>query len=197
MELVNHDWMATPYLPAAQLLFGLVARLSPQNLLGYQLAAVILDLLAGWLVMDLLRRLGKPAAFVLIYLWNPLVVVEFAQGAHVVDALMLALIALAFWAATRARERTPQAGAYGSLSALALAGATLTKGLPLIFAPLVTRRWGWRKSLLYAAIVGSALLAFAWGPGGDWVENLTAWACSVRCAFISNTGTTTAASITG
>jgi hypothetical protein len=58
--LVNHNWMASPYLPAAQLLFAIVYRLVPDSPLAFQVTAVILDLLTGWLVIDLLRRLGLP-----------------------------------------------------------------------------------------------------------------------------------------
>jgi alpha-1,6-mannosyltransferase len=81
--LVNHKWMATPYLPAAQVFFAAVYRIAPDSPLAFQIAAVLLDLVTGWLVIDLLRRLGLPRARGLIYLWNPLVVVEFAHGAHV------------------------------------------------------------------------------------------------------------------
>jgi len=154
--LVNNSWMASPYLPAAQALFAAVYRLAPDSPLAFQVAAVFLDLLTGWLVTDLLRRLGLPPLRALIYLWNPLIVVEFAHGAHV-DALMICLMMTALWALVAASSKFP--------SVVALAAATLTKGLPALLLPVVTRRWGWRRTIVYAGLVVVACLPFALGAG--------------------------------
>ena len=166
--LVNNNWMASPYLPAAQALFAVAYRLIPDSFLAFQVAAVLLDLLTGVLVMDLLRRLGLPGTRVLIYLWNPLVVVEFAHGAHVVDALMICLMMVGLWSlvAAATRHRLAVSNARSRLfSVLALAGATLAKMLPVLLLPVVARRWGWRYVLLYAALVVLAAAIFASGPG--------------------------------
>ena len=154
--LVNHSWMTSPYLPAAQLLFGLLSRIAPQSLTIYQITAALLDLGAGWLVMDLLAKLGLARKLVLIYLWNPLVVVEFAHGAHV-DAWMIFLMMLAFWLLRRSTQPL--------LSAIALAAATLTKGLPALLAPIFLRRWGWKGMALYTLMIIGALAIFASGAG--------------------------------
>jgi alpha-1,6-mannosyltransferase len=160
--LVNNNWMASPYLPAAQVMFASVYRLAPNSPLAFQIAAVIFDLLTGLLVSDLLRRLGLPRARALIYLWNPLVIVEFSHGAHV-DALMICLMMLALWALIAARSTL--------LSAVALAAATLTKGLPALLLPVVARRWGWQRTLVYGGLVVAACLPVAlqagWGLTGS------------------------------
>jgi alpha-1,6-mannosyltransferase len=155
-HLVNNSWMASPYLPAAQALFAAVYRIAPDSPLAFQVAAVLFDLLTGWLVSDLLRRLGLPQARVLITLWNPLVIVEFAHGAHV-DALMICLMVAAFWALVAARSKLP--------SVVTLAAATLTKGLPALLLPVMTRRWGWRRTIVYAGLIIAVCLAFALGAG--------------------------------
>jgi hypothetical protein len=159
--LVNNNWMASPYLPAAQVMFACVYRLAPGSPLAFQVAAVIFDLLTGLLVTDLLRRLGLPRARALIYLWNPLVITEFSHGAHV-DALMICLMMAALWALVAARS--------ARLSAVALAAATLTKGLPALLLPVLARRWGWRRILLYGGLVVAACLPPAlqagWGLSG-------------------------------
>jgi alpha-1,6-mannosyltransferase len=155
--LVNHNWMASPYLPAAQLLFAIVYRLIPDSPLAFQIAAVLFDLLTGWLAIDLLRRVGLPPARALIYLWHPLVVVESAHGAHVVDALMVCLIVAALWLLVVKRSRM--------LSAAALAAATLTKGLPVLLLPVVARRWRLGPVLLYGSLVVAACVLFAIGAG--------------------------------
>ena len=155
-QLVNHREMASPYLPSAQALFALVYRLSPESPLAFQVAAVLFDLLTGLVILDLLRRFGLPGSRVLIYLWNPLVIVEFAHGAHV-DALMIFLMMASFWLLMVARHRL--------LSVLSMAAATLTKGLPLLISPVLAWRWGWRGTAAYLALLVAACLPFAQGAG--------------------------------
>jgi len=163
-ELVNHDWMASPYLPAAQPLFAIVTRIAPQNILAFQVLAALLDLATGWLVMGLLRLLALPPRNVLIYLWNPLVMVEFAHGAHM-DAWMIFLVVLAVWFLARGGSGETRRSLLLNLSVLAMAAATLTKAVPVIFIPLFLRRWGWRRLALYAAVVLLLLVLFAAGAG--------------------------------
>jgi alpha-1,6-mannosyltransferase len=170
--LVNHSWMASPYLPVAQAFFAAVYRLAPDSPLSFQVAAALLDLLTGLLVIDLLHRLGLPRTWALIYLWNPLVIVEFAHGAHL-DALMICLVMAAFWlliarmsaSAMSASAMSASRARSALLSAVALAAATLTKGLPALLLPVLARRWGWRRTLAYAGLVIAACLPFALGAG--------------------------------
>ena len=154
--LVDHRWMASPYLPAAQAFFAVVYRLAPDSPLAFQVAAVILDLLTGILVLDLLRRVGLPRASALIYLWNPLTIVEFAHGGHA-DALMNCLMMASLWALIAARSRLA--------SVVSLVAATLTKGLPVLLLPVVVWRWGWRRTMLYGGLVIGICLPFALGAG--------------------------------
>jgi hypothetical protein len=160
-DLVNNSWMASPYLPAAQALFAAVYRIAPDSPLAFQVAAALFDLLTGWLVTDLLRRLGLPQARVLITLWNPLVIIEFAHGAHV-DAFMILLMVAALWALVATRSNLP--------SVVTLAAATLTKGLPALLLPVVARRWGRRLTIVYTGLIIAACLPFAlragWGLTG-------------------------------
>jgi hypothetical protein len=158
---VNHQSMASPYLPVAQALFALVYRVAPDNPGAFQVAAVVFDLLTSCLIIDLLRRLRRPPAWALVYLWNPLAIVEFAHGAHV-DAWMLFLMMAAFWFWIAARSR--------GLSILALAAATLTKGIPILVAAVLGRRWGkvYTAACILLAVV--ACVPFAaragWGLAG-------------------------------
>jgi alpha-1,6-mannosyltransferase len=162
--LVNNSWMASPYLPTAQGLFAAVYRLAPDSPLAFQIAALLFDLLTGWLIMDILDRLGLPRARVLIYLWNPLVVVEFAHGAHV-DALMICLVMATFWFLVAARSEHRRARWFTLGSVIALAAGTLTKGLPALLLPVVVRRWGWRRTLIYIGLIVGVCLPFALGAG--------------------------------
>jgi hypothetical protein len=163
-ESVNHNWMASPYLPSSQVYFAIVNWLRPQSPLGFQAAAFLLDLSAGWLVMDILRMLGLPKRLVLIYLWNPLVIVEFAHGAHI-EAWMIAMIMATFWLMVRAKPLHPKQKWLLNSSVITQAAATLTKGLPLLLTPLFLRRWEWKRIALYGGILLGISWMFAAGAG--------------------------------
>ncbi len=147
--LVNHNWMASPYLPAAQLIFLSVNGIVPESVFSFQLASVILDLLIGWLVFDSLRRLSIPSVGVLIYLWNPLIISEFANGAHVVDAWMVLLVIFVFWLMIQTFNFPRRESIFNFGVILAMAAATLTKGLPALLVPIFLRRWRWKWTLLF------------------------------------------------
>ena len=157
-QLVNFPWMATPYLPAAQLYFALVERLAPQTLFAFQLGAVVLDLAAAAILTRVLIKLGIPARASLIYLWNPLVVIEFSHGAHI-DALMLFFFALALWGLASRRP-----GGL-TLSTLALAASILVKGWPVLVVPIFIQRWGVKRLILFGLSVVLPLAGFAAGAG--------------------------------
>jgi len=72
-HLVNHELGWPPLSPAAQALFAVVYRIAPESALGFQVTAVLCDLLTGVLLIDLLRHLRRPVLWATLYLWNPLV----------------------------------------------------------------------------------------------------------------------------
>jgi hypothetical protein len=154
-SLVNNAWMASPYLPAAQVAFAGVALVAPQSPGAFQVVMTSFDLLAGLFVMLILRQSGKPPEFVLAYLWNPLVVAEFANGAHV-DALMLALTLAALVALLASKT---------GWSALLLGLATLTKGLPALLLFAIWPRWRPRDWLVYAGVIVGLALPYVAGAG--------------------------------
>ncbi len=148
--------MASPYLPAAQALFAAVYRLAPDSPLAFQVAAVLFDLLTGWMVVDLLRRLDLPQRWSVIYFWHPLVVIECAHGGHV-DAWMVCLTMASLWALVVWRSRL--------VSVIALTAATLTKGLPALLLPVLARRWRWPYALLYLTLLLVVCLPFGFAAG--------------------------------
>jgi hypothetical protein len=163
--LVNNRWMASPYLPAAQLLFAGLMRLLPQQPLVFQVTMVIFDLLSGLIIARLLAITGLPGRRIVIYLWNPLVIVEVAHGAHV-DAWMIFLTMLTLWLIF-----SPQRGQMSTwLAPVTLAGATLTKIAPLLLLPVLFRRWRWSQRLLYGVVTLALMLPSAgragWGLTG-------------------------------
>ena len=156
-QLVNHREMASPYLPAAQAYFWLLDSIVPQQVKLHQASAMLLDLLTGLVIYYLLLRLRLNPGAVIVYLWNPLLMVEFAGSAHL-DALML-FLGMAAWAFVFAGRK------WRWVSAPLLALATLIKGPPLFFGFLWLRRWGIAVAALYGILVGAALAGFAAGAG--------------------------------
>ncbi len=161
-SLVNHSWMASPYLPAAQWLFAGVTGLAPLRPLSMQIAMVAIDLLNGALIVALLAAARLPGRRVLIYLLNPLAVVESAHGAHV-DVWMIFLTLLAVWLALGRRTDNVRQPGFSQqfdavarvwLAPIALGMATLTKILPVLLLPVFFWPWRWRRLALYAVMVG-------------------------------------------
>jgi hypothetical protein len=150
--LVNNAWMASPYFPAAQGLFGLVTLLAPESTLAFQIVISLVDLLTGALIATLLFRLGRNPALSLLYLWNPLVVVEFAHGAHV-DAWMLALLLAGLVALLGARlpDRHDRRAYWAAPVLLGL--ASLVKPLPLFLGPVLAWRLGVRRLVVWGIVV--------------------------------------------
>jgi hypothetical protein len=167
--LANHPEMASPYLPVAQWLFRAVTWFFPFQPFYLQAAMVLLSLGSGWLIAHLLEIAGLPRHRVLIYLWNPLVVIETAHGAHI-DTWMVFLALLAVWLALAVGARQWSRLRHDWLSPVVLALAALTKILPALLLPVLWWRWRWPGRILYL-LVGIALLtpaglAAGWGLSG-------------------------------
>ncbi len=140
---LNHPDWRTVYPPGAQLLFTGMARVAPASVLGFKLMVLAFDALTIGLLLGWLRSLGRPAGWVLLYAWHPLVVVELAGSGHV-DAVVLALTVGALWAAARGRE-----GLAGAL----LGAGGLVKLYPLLLLPAVWRRRVGRPLAAAVAVV--------------------------------------------
>lgn len=158
---VNHSEMASPYLPVTQAYFWIIEWIAPQQVKAYQVAAMLFDLLTGLLIYQILSRLRLNPSAVLIYLWNPLVIVEFSHSAHV-DAWMLFLFMLAFYITLSfPKERFA--------SPVLFALAALTKGVPALFVPLFFRRWRLAEIALCLLVIVLPLVLFGlnagWGLG--------------------------------
>lgn len=166
--LANNSWMASPYMPVAQWVFFSAALVFPLQPVFLQLLLIIFDLLSAFLIARLLTLARLPAHRIMLYLWNPLVVVEIAHGAHI-DAwmILLTLTAVAFTLQPAfTQSKTSQIGA-----PLFLALATLTKILPILMLPVLFWRWRWRQFLLYGLVMAALLLPAGlragWGLTGD------------------------------
>src|SRR5262249_49122542 len=78
---VNHPELATIYPPLAEAGFAVVAAISP-TIPAFKAWVLLHDLVLVGLLVALLARSGRSAAFAAIYAWNPLVLVEYAGSGH-------------------------------------------------------------------------------------------------------------------
>jgi hypothetical protein len=147
------NYAHTIYPPAAELIFAGVARIGG-GVLAMKCAMLVLEAAGIFSMLRLLSMAGLPAARILIYAWNPLAAWAIAGDGHI-DAAAIGLIGLAMWAWAARRD---------GFAGVLLGGAILTKFLPVVVAPALWRRWGW-KAPVFCALTIAALYACYAGVG--------------------------------
>lgn len=156
-RLANNETLSSPYLPAAHGLFGLSAALLPSDPLTMQLVMTLFDLASAAIVVRLLALAELPSRRVLLYLWNPLIIIETAHAAHL-DAFMIFLVLAALLAGLSKPAR--------STSPVLLALAVLTRPIPGLLTPVLWWRWGWRGRIAFAVTGMALVVPFGFGPSG-------------------------------
>ncbi len=143
------DYAPTIYPPMAQIVFFLVTRIS-ETVTFMKVAMVGFEAVAIWAIVKLLVARGQPVTNVLLYVWHPLPLWEFARSGHV-DAIAIACLMLAFLAAER---RSPV------WAGVALGAGTLVKYSPAVAGPGLYRRWDWRLPAAFLASVAILYLPY-------------------------------------
>ena len=129
IKRINHPQLTTIYPPVAQAAFALAHSLAPWSLTAWRGVLLGCELATLGLLLALLNITGRSPLWSAIYWWNPLVLKEVANSAHM-DAVVVAFVLLAlFLAVTR---RTVFASA-------ALGFAVAAKLWPVVLLPLVLR----------------------------------------------------------
>lgn len=147
---INHKSMLTPYPPLAEALFAAVYRLAPDSLTAMQVTAVAFDLAVAVLLLPMLARWGLDLRRVVIYAWNPLLLVQFAHSAHFDGAMVLPLLGAIYLLALRNRLA----------SGLLLGASAMIKLVPALAVPLFAPLWGVAGLAGAAAMVAVALAPF-------------------------------------
>lgn len=149
-EALNSQEYYSVYPPLSQLFFAVGGLFYDGSWTTsyYVLKALFVGVEFGGVVV--LARLTR-ARNVLLYAWNPLVLVETAGQGHTETLLVLLLLA-AVWAVRRRR---------GALASLAIAGAGLVKIYPFALGPFLLRRFGWRAVWPGALLVVGISLPYA------------------------------------
>jgi hypothetical protein len=144
---INRKASVTVYPPAAEMTYTFLWRIWPDKVRWFQMVIAGSGLLAGGLLIGLLRALDRSPARVLIYLWSPLLAFETAHAAHV-DGLILPLLVGAWWARVKERD-----GLVGVLLGLAVA----MKFYPALLLPALWRphhpQGRWRLPLAFTVTI--------------------------------------------
>jgi len=152
LNRVNHPDLRTIYPPVAQCAFALAHQVKPWEITGLRLVWLLCDTVTLLLLIALLRALALPRAAVLIYWWNPLLIKEAYNSAHM-ELLLLPFVTGAVLLAVRGRL-------VWAAGALALGAGV--KLWPLLLLPVLLRQRGfrWQRAAVAAGVFAacSALL---------------------------------------
>jgi hypothetical protein len=146
---LNHPDVPSPYPAGAQLFFRAVTAIH-ESVFALKVAFVLCDFAIALILVDILRRTGQGAHWVLAYAWNPLLAVEVAGSGHI-DIVGVLLLLVSAAALTR-RWRTAAAVAFGL--------AVAVKFLPIVLLPLYWKRVRIRDGALAAVMVGLLYVPF-------------------------------------
>src|SRR6202051_4734416 len=146
---LNNPDVPSPYPAGAELFFRAVTAIH-ESIFMLKAAFVVCELAIGFILLDILRRSGQAAHWVLAYAWNPLLATAVAGSGHI-DIVGVLLLLLSF-AALKRRLRT--------LAALAFGLAVAVKFLPIVLLPLYWRRVRMRDAALAAVVVGLLYVPF-------------------------------------
>lgn len=170
-EQISYPALRTIYPPVAQAAFALSYLLEPWSLTAWRCICIAADACTFALIIDLLVRVKRPPLMVILYWWNPLVIKEIANSAHM-EAILLPLVLAALSYAVRRRPVS---------AALMLTLATGVKLWPVMLFPLVLRPLTAQPRMLLFVLMGitSMLAAFAapiWMGGLDPASGFVSFA---------------------
>ena len=152
-EKINHPNVKTIYPPVAEFFFAVSHKISPRDLTAWRLVLLAFDAATLVILLASLRTLGMPLQNCLVYWWNPLVVKEIFNSAHMdVLAFPFALGAILLFLRNRKK-----------LCVVALSLAAGVKLWPaLIFGTFLRpfrEKWlSVAQTLIFTALLGAILL---------------------------------------
>jgi hypothetical protein len=173
-ERINYSALKTIYPPLAQLMFAVASWFDAWNLDTWRLLLLACEIVSFCLLLALLRELKRSQLWAALYWWNPLVIKEVFNSAHM-DALLVPLILGAILLIIRKRQILA-----GSVLTLA-AGIKLWPLLliPFSLRPLMTnpRKLGIALAVvgLVTLIVVGPLFYFALGADSGLSEYSQSW----------------------
>ena len=154
LERIGHGELTTIYPPLAQAAFALAHRIAPFSLTAWRGVVLIFDVATLGLIVVWLGTLGRSPLWAAVYWWNPVVIKELFNAAHM-DGLLAPFVLSAL---LLARHRPMLATvAVGIAFGIKFWPALL---LPLIWRPLL----GDRRRLATAGLVFAPFAMIALWP---------------------------------
>jgi len=147
-EQINHKDLPTIYPPLAQYFFAGMTGIGLEER-GMRNAVLVFDMLLCVLLLEWLRRSGRPILWAALYLLHPIAILSAGTG-HVEPLMLLALAGCA-WAREERRDR---------LAALLLAAAILTKIVAVLVVPWFLLRRPRETLAITLPVVALAYLPF-------------------------------------
>lgn len=145
--------MKTIYPPLSEWYFAAVFACAGESVLGFKIAAAIVDAVTVLLLIVVLRKFRMPLRYAALYCWSPLSVLQFALDGHC-DVLMFPFVLAGVLCAVRGRDL---------IGAGLLGIAAAAKLFPLILLPALFRRHNWRRRALLI-LTAAAVPAAAYLP---------------------------------
>ena len=139
--------------PLCELLFHMVANISPRDPGLLKALFAFVDLGLVWLLIRLLRLRKLNENMVIVYAWCPLPIVEFAGSGHFLTLAMFLGLSAVYLATPQTPRRRWAGVIEQTLAAASLAGAVCTHYFALPLVPLVMRQIKARYWLLVPLIV--------------------------------------------
>jgi alpha-1,6-mannosyltransferase len=146
---LNNPEVPSPYPAGAQLFFRAVTSIH-ESIFALKVAFAVCDLAIVLVLLDILRRSGQGAHWVLAYAWNPLLATDMAGGGHI-DILGVLLLLVSVAALLRR---------WRAVAAVALGLAVSVKLLPIVLLPLYWKRVRLRDAALAAIVVALLYVPF-------------------------------------
>ena len=150
-DKLNSKEYFSVYPPLNQVFFFLSVLFSPNSVFwsAVVLRAMIIVFELGniHLIRKLLRHYKLPEKYGLLYALNPLVILELTGNLHF-EAIVIFFLLLALW--YYEQDKLHHSAIYFGLS-------VATKFLPLVFLPLLLRKIGFKKTMIYGLVVAGIL----------------------------------------
>lgn len=148
---INFPYVSTIYPPLTQAAFAVAHWIDPFGLNGWRWVLLLSDLVTFGLLLSVLKAFQRPAVWISLYWWNPVVIMQ-GFGAGHMDLLVLPFLLFALLMAKSKRT---------GLASLALAGGAVVKIWPVLLFPFLLRPLLRRPilALVYSIGFGVTVLA--------------------------------------
>ena len=95
---INYPQFSTVYPPVTQAVFAITYWIAPFSLDALRFVLLFFELCCAGLILAVLKQLGKSPLWVVLYWWNPVVIKEIANSAHMEPILMLPVLGAVYFA---------------------------------------------------------------------------------------------------